>query len=238
MFDTIASPVKRRSRTAAAASIAAHGGAIVVALVLAGLRTEPPPPLPEPHIFPPRFPMPQPSGRNGNAQPPPVRDQGRARPPRVNLSRDVAPAPEPPPASPVEPAPEAASQVGSGSTDHVATPGDMGTGGGGEDFTPAGSGPTLEYEAGRMTPPRQISGPDPEYTLQALQNDVQGLMVVKCIVTVEGAVHGCRVVQGLPFMDRAVVEALERRRYVPARLPDGRPVDVDYTFRIRLQLPQ
>jgi protein TonB len=114
----------------------------------------------------------------------------------------------------------------------------MGTGGGGEDFTPAGSGPTLEYEAGRMTPPRQISGPDPEYTLQALQNDVQGLMVVKCIVTVEGAVHGCRVVQGLPFMDRAVMEALERRRYVPARLPDGRPVDVDYTFRIRLQLPQ
>jgi protein TonB len=96
----------------------------------------------------------------------------------------------------------------------------------------------VEYEAGTMTPPRQISGPDPEYTMQALQNDVQGLMVVKCIVTAEGSVHGCRVLQGLPFMDRAVVEALERRRYAPARLADGRAVEVDYTFRIRLQLPQ
>jgi len=89
-----------------------------------------------------------------------------------------------------------------------------------------------------MTPPRRISGPDPEYTLQALQNDVQGSMVVKCIVTLEGTVHGCRILQGLPFMGRAVIEALERRRYLPARLSDGRPVEVDYTFRIRLQLPQ
>jgi len=39
-------------------------------------------------------------------------------------------------------------------------------------------------------------------------------------------------------MNRPVVEALERRRYLPARLSNGRPVEVDYTFRIRLQLPQ
>jgi protein TonB len=60
----------------------------------------------------------------------------------------------------------------------------------------------------------------------------------KCIVTPEGTVHGCRVLQGLPFMDRAVIEALEQRRYLPARLSDGRPLEVDYTFRVRLQLPQ
>jgi protein TonB len=237
MFDTIASPVKRRSRAATAASIAAHGGAIVVALVLAGLRTEPPPPLPEVRILPPRFPTPQASGRTGNSQPPPVRDQSRARPPRVNLSRDVAPPSEAPQVSPVEPAPAAAPQGGSAAIDDVATPGEPGPGGRGESFAPTGPEPTLEYD-GKMTPPRQISGPDPEYTLQALQNDVQGAMVVKCIVTVEGAVHGCRVLQGLPYMDRAVMEALERRRYLPARLPDGRAVEVDYTFRIRLQLPQ
>jgi hypothetical protein len=35
-----------------------------------------------------------------------------------------------------------------------------------------------------------------------------------------------------------VVAALEQRRYLPARLPDGRAVEVDYTFRIRLQLPR
>jgi len=39
-------------------------------------------------------------------------------------------------------------------------------------------------------------------------------------------------------MDRAVVDALEQRRYAPARLPDGKSIDVEYTFRIRLQLPR
>jgi len=37
-------------------------------------------------------------------------------------------------------------------------------------------------------------------------------------------------------MDGAVVDALVRRRYTPARLADGRAIEVEYTFRIRLQL--
>jgi protein TonB len=61
-------------------------------------------------------------------------------------------------------------------------------------------------------------------------------MLVKCIVTVDGVVRSCRVVKGLPYLDEAVVAALERRRYRPATL-GGRPVDVDYVFRITLRLP-
>jgi eukaryotic-like serine/threonine-protein kinase len=41
----------------------------------------------------------------------------------------------------------------------------------------------------------------------------------------------------LPFMDRSVIEALERRRYKPATL-GGRPIAVDYTFRIKMSLPR
>jgi hypothetical protein len=37
-------------------------------------------------------------------------------------------------------------------------------------------------------------------------------------------------------MDRAVIEALEKRRYSPALLR-GQPIEVDYTFKIRLTLP-
>jgi periplasmic protein TonB len=88
-----------------------------------------------------------------------------------------------------------------------------------------------------MTPPAKSSGPDPEYTRQAIDHEVEGLMLVKCVVTVDGAVKDCRVVRGLPFMDRAVVEALERRRYHPALLY-GKPVEVEYTFKIRLALPR
>ena len=88
-----------------------------------------------------------------------------------------------------------------------------------------------------MTPPKVLSGPNPEYTEKALEREVEGLMVVKCVVTVEGAVHDCRVVQTLPFMDRAVITALEHRRYSPALL-QGKPVEVNYTFKIRLTLPR
>ena len=38
-------------------------------------------------------------------------------------------------------------------------------------------------------------------------------------------------------MDRAVIDALEHRRYSPALLR-GQPIEVDYTFKIKLTLPQ
>jgi hypothetical protein len=50
-------------------------------------------------------------------------------------------------------------------------------------------------------------------------------------------VRDCQVLQGLPFMDEAVVEALQRRRYRPATR-NGVPVGVSYLFRIHLRLPR
>jgi protein TonB len=109
-----------------------------------------------------------------------------------------------------------------------------------------GEGPARSHDAkaaarvdfdDAMTPPRFVSGPGVEYVQQALDREVEGTMVVRCVVTVEGAVHDCRVLKGLPFMNAAVVGALERRRYSAATL-GGRPLDVNYTFRIRLVLPR
>ena len=88
----------------------------------------------------------------------------------------------------------------------------------------------------RMTLPRKISGPDPKYTDKALGHEVEGTMEARCIITVEGTVHGCRVVKSVLFMDRAVINALELRRYTPARL-DGKPVEIYYTFKTMLKLP-
>jgi protein TonB len=97
--------------------------------------------------------------------------------------------------------------------------------------------PTQEFNEASMTRPVFVSGPDLAYTRRALEREVEGLMIVKCVVTVEGAVRACQVLKGLPYMDDAVVAALERRRYEPARL-NGRPVEVKYVFRINLRLPQ
>ena len=101
---------------------------------------------------------------------------------------------------------------------------------------PAVKIPAVEF-TDAMTPPTVISGPDPEYTEDAIDRGVQGLMVVKCVVAVEGRVHNCKVIKGLPFMDSPVLESLAQRRYKPAMLA-GKPVEVYYTFNIRLKLPR
>jgi TonB family protein len=85
-----------------------------------------------------------------------------------------------------------------------------------------------EFDAATMT--------HPEYTSQALEQEVEGTMVVRCVVLTDGSVRGCVVKQGLPFMNRAVIDALEARRYKPATKA-GKPIAVSYTFTIRLKLP-
>ena len=93
----------------------------------------------------------------------------------------------------------------------------------------------VEFEE-HMTAPEMIAGPAPEYTSEAIERGVEGSMQVRCVVTSEGQVRACKVVKGLPFMNAAVIGALERRKYKPAAA-HGKPVDVYYTFNIRLKLP-
>ena len=88
-----------------------------------------------------------------------------------------------------------------------------------------------------MTAPVMVSGPNPEYTQDAFERGIEGTIQLRCIVTVAGSVRACKVLKGLPYMDRPVVSALEARKYKPA-MSQGKPVDVYYTFTIRLKLPQ
>ena len=94
----------------------------------------------------------------------------------------------------------------------------------------------VQFEAG-MTAPTFISGPDPEYTQRAIDHEVEGTVEAKCVITVEGGVRECRIVRGVPFMDQAVIDALEHRKYTPALL-QGKPVEVEFPFKIQLKLGQ
>ncbi|MFY0562861.1 energy transducer TonB [Archangium lansingense] len=87
-----------------------------------------------------------------------------------------------------------------------------------------------------MTRPKKLSGPQPQYTREALETHVQGLMIVKCVITTEGRVERCRIIKSQPHMEQAVLEALYASRYQPVML-QGRPIQVDYTFNIHLSLP-
>jgi TonB family protein len=95
----------------------------------------------------------------------------------------------------------------------------------------------VEFDEATMTKPAMISGPEPEYTQEAIERRVQGQMTVKCVIGADGGVHACHVLKGLPFMSKAVLEAIEQRHYRPATAR-GKPVDVYYTFNVRLMLPQ
>ena len=94
-----------------------------------------------------------------------------------------------------------------------------------------------EFNAATMTRPVFVSGPEPTYTQRALEQEVAGLMVVECVLTAEGSVRDCRVLKGLPHMDSAVVDALEHRRYKPAT-QNGKPVEIDYVFKLNLEVPR
>ncbi|MBU8894326.1 energy transducer TonB [Corallococcus sp. H22C18031201] len=98
----------------------------------------------------------------------------------------------------------------------------------GTDVLPFGSG---------MSRPEKVGGPEISYTREALEAHVQGLMIVKCVITTEGKVERCRVIKPLPHMEKAVLDALAASRYKPVMF-QGRAVQVDYTFNIKLAMPR
>ncbi len=110
-----------------------------------------------------------------------------------------------------------------------------------ERFTPFSTKPSSAaagaVAAGRLTPPRRLAGPDPEYTARAYEHEIEGRMAVECILGADGHVRKCRALKTLPFLERTAIDALEARTYAPAEL-DGRPIDVAYTFHLTFKMPR
>ncbi len=217
---------RRRFAAGTVIAIALHAGVVSLVLYASAVVPErkkvdvavtfvrpPPPPPPAPRVAP------------HQARPRPRPREPRTVLPQAIVAPTVVPQEKPPEQ---EPTPEQEVSEGVEGGEVGGVPG--GIVGGVVD-----SQARLEFDT-RMTPPVYLSGPDPKYTARALEQEIEGLMIVKCVVTTDGRVYDCRVVKSLPYMDRAVIDALERRRYRPATL-GGNPVEVDYTFRIRLVLP-
>ena len=95
----------------------------------------------------------------------------------------------------------------------------------------------VEFDEATMVGPAIVYAPELEYTQEAIERGVQGQMSIRCVIAHDGSVRNCRVLKGLPLMNSLVVDALERRRYHPATA-QGKPVDVYYTFNVRLTLPK
>jgi len=95
----------------------------------------------------------------------------------------------------------------------------------------------VPFVSGNMTAPSLLSGSPLQYTREALEAHVAGLLIARCIITREGTVESCRIIKGQAHMNEAVLSALETRRYTPVQY-EGRPISVIYNFHIKLDMPR
>jgi eukaryotic-like serine/threonine-protein kinase len=88
-----------------------------------------------------------------------------------------------------------------------------------------------------MTRPSAISPDEIQFTREAREAKVSGTMIVRCLITTEGALQNCRVMKSVPMMDQAVLSSLARHHGAPV-MYQGAPVSVEYTYTIRLKSPE
>jgi serine/threonine-protein kinase len=96
--------------------------------------------------------------------------------------------------------------------------------------------PTVLAYGPDMSQPKLLYSVDPVFPREALVARVEGTVIAKCTITTAGSLERCRIVKGLPFMDRPMLEALSKRRYAPV-MYKGNPVAVEYVFSTRLVRP-
>jgi protein TonB len=75
------------------------------------------------------------------------------------------------------------------------------------------------------------------YTREALEAQVQGMIIVKCVVAADGSVRNCKVIKPLPFLSDAVVARIQSMHLQPATF-QGKPVSIEYVFNFQFTMPR
>ena len=157
-----------------------------------------------------------------------------AAPPSNGLV-DPFPASEPQPASPLA---AKASSGGPTNADVAATPAPAPSPTHAPPPPPSStaSAPAVLPFGPEMTRPTLLSGGELAYPREAMVASVSGTIVAKCTITAEGSLRNCRIIKGLPFLDKAALDVLATRRYTPV-LHQGKPVSVEYVFNLKVAPP-
>jgi TonB family protein len=86
--------------------------------------------------------------------------------------------------------------------------------------------------------PRAKHSPKPSYTKRALQEGIQGIVLVQLVVETDGKPRDVAVVRSLGYgLDEKAVEAVKKWRFHPAIGHDGKPVAAPITIEIAFQAP-
>lgn len=100
---------------------------------------------------------------------------------------------------------------------------------------PAAENGPVEFRSAMMRPVR-ISGDEPQYTEIARRARLEGVVILRAVITRSGRVRDISIVKPLGLgLEDAAAAAVENWRFDPARL-DGEPVDVIYRVTVRFTL--
>ncbi|MFW5966269.1 MAG: TonB-dependent receptor domain-containing protein [Persicimonas sp.] len=100
--------------------------------------------------------------------------------------------------------------------------------------------PALAYgQKGELTrEPRLVEQTKAEYTEEAVEEGVEGEVVLRLLINADGEVEEAEVREGLGHgLDEAAVEAAEQFVFEPAEI-DGRPAPVTLDFAVEFTLPE
>ncbi len=181
--------------------------------------------------------------------PAPVPVAARPALPRAhrNAVPNAATVAPPPAALPIDPAPllpgildetpsVCLTNCGDGAPGSPGSGTDGGAGSGTAGDGPMGNGAPLPI-GGDLRPPRKTHHVLPDYPELAKRVRLGGLVIVQCVIDVEGRVSDARVLRGHPLLDAAALDAVRQWRYEPTRL-NGQAVPVVMTVTVTFISPR
>ncbi len=84
---------------------------------------------------------------------------------------------------------------------------------------------------GSIREPRKILDVTPVYPADANAAGLEGDIYIEAVITRDGSVAGARVVQGVPLLNAAALEAVRQWRFTPTTL-NGVPTEVSMTVKV------
>ncbi len=100
---------------------------------------------------------------------------------------------------------------------------------------PPAQGPIFKV-GGPISPPRVKSAPDPQYSKEARHAHVQGVVVLRMVVGVDGRAQQVKVSRSLGYgLDEEAVKAVQKWRFEPAKRK-GKPVPVQINVEVNFRL--
>lgn len=100
---------------------------------------------------------------------------------------------------------------------------------------------TAELAKRLLREPKKIYNVSPQYPPEAKEAHVQGIVMIRCRIDVEGRMLHAEVVRGIPGelgtkLNEAALEAVQQWRYEPAVDDGGSPIETEMTVTINFRL--